>query len=768
MPPAAFAKRRSDVVEIKGTANAATDTARLQAAVAAANAAGVPVTFHVSGSVYINALVTITAPVSWTFASSGELVRATAAGGILYGSTTPPWDSGTSYAVTATTAGGHTITSPNLALAPGDYVAIWAQNELLAFELTPHSADDRFVPLEIHRISRSVTGASQQYVFADFCDDACTTSPRIRKLSMQTGIRITGMRARALPGAYSESPAFLTFGYCADLELRDCVFGPNYPGALVFFCCYDVRRVNLRLGDVENPNTNLQTATGGAYGILDRVVTLAEVVDCTFGSIRHGYSTGAATRVWSEGISVFSGERRSSGLRIYQATSAGTTGSTAPTHTSGNASDGNITWSYVSTGRYRSGTVRAFRVAGCRAGINGVQTGTSTWSGLSPYDTHSEAIRGVFEHNEARMPNDSGNIGFSIRGRKIVIKNNTIYGSTQTIPVQISSNDVSVVGNTFIGAHRCEVLNKANTNDNPQRARFIGNTFIDFYNPAIMIEVGSDHVISGNRFVNCGYLWNSSPNIPGAAVYIKGLTSGTVTISGNDMPKYSNRLSIMVDSGVSADSVVLDGNNCTGYGDWNFGVRYPIWQEAVLASSGQMLLAGNKEYRITTGGTTGSTAPTHTSGTETLNGVAYQYVRTVNLAMLLAFTRKWQHRNGWPLRRIIKFEGHGLTPTDAYKPCGDNGTILDQTDNQWDGAQTPGYVLLDVLDNDHYLVAKRGELVDIPLGMINGSFSMTVATELHWQLALGKYTTSPSAGAEAGPVLRALAVDATHVHAEIL
>ena len=824
MPPAAFPKRRSDVVEIKGTANAATDTARLQAAVATANAAGVPVTFHVSGSVYLNALVTITAPVSWTFASSGELVRAAAAGGVQYGSLVSPWDSGTSYSMSwpawssgvavttgdirkngtraykasttgttgstapvhtsgsasdgsvtwayeemdGTTVGDHTITSPYLALAGGDYVAVWGQNEVTAPDFTPHSSNDRFIPLEIHRISRAVTGAAHRYVFADFCDDACTSEPRIRKLTMLTGIRIEAMRARALPGAYSESPAFLSFAYCADLELINCTFGPSYPGALQFFCCYDVRRTGLRLGDVENPNANLMTADGGAYGILDRVVTLGEVNDCTFGTIRHGYSTGAATRNWVAGVSVFAGERRASGLRIYQATAAGTTGSTAPSHTSGSASDGAVTWSYVTTGRYRSGTVRAFRVANCRAGLNGVQTGTTTWSGLSPYDTHSEAIRGVFEGNEARMPNDSGNIGFTIRGRNITLKNNTIYGSSQTIPVQIMSTNCTVVGNTFIGGHRCEVIDKEGTNGNPKNARFIGNRFVDFYNPGVIIFDGSDHLIADNAFVNCGYLWNNSPNIPSAAIYVENLyAGGTVTIIGNQMPRYSNKMSVLLDETIPASAVRIDNNVMTGYGDWNDGTRHKLWMpnETGLAY-GDLRWANGREYRVyDDGGTTGSTAPSHTSGTAVDNQVTWQYVRDVDTSVTTTLTRQSISRNGWPKMAVYHYSGHSLTHADQYKPINDVGDVIDNTDNAYDGGVFLGFVLLEVLDDANYLVARKDELIDIPLAMFSGSFSVSVPVMLYWNNLTGKYQTSAPTNNKSGHALQAISSDTTHVQA---
>lgn len=780
MSALAFKKRRSDIVEIIGTGNASVDTANLQAAVAAANTNNKPVIFHVSGSVYINAAVTITAPVSWTFAAAGELVRATTGAYIIYNSLTAPWDAGTSYDMTATAVGDSVLVSPNLALAVGDHVAIWAQNEVTAPDLTPHSTNDKFVPAEIHRIARVVTGDATRYVTNDRCDDACTTYPRIRKLTMTSGVRIVGMKCRALPGAFSDG-SFLIFGYCADLELRNCSFGPLAPGPIAFFCCYDVRRIGLTTSDVENPNTNLMTANGGAYGILDQVVTRAQLLDSTFGTVRHAYTTGASYRRWSNGVQVFANELRSHTFtqvnqdgsittyhRIYRANSSGTTGGTAPTHASGNASDGSITWTFVSNGRYRSGTVRDFRVARCMAGNNGVQTASpgqntpnGTWSGLSPFDTHSEAIRGVFEGNQLRMPNEAGNIGFTIRGRNIVISNNTVYGGDQTIPVQMQSSNCTVVNNTFIGGHRCEIIDKESVNPNLKNVRFIGNRFIDFYNPGIIVYNGGGHVIDDNDFINCGYLYNNSPNIPSSALYFAGM-SGTAQVTNNRMPKYANKMSMMLS--VSPLVVTAAGNTMTGYGQYNDGTRHKMWRAGETLVSGDMRWANNREYRVTTGGTSGNTAPSHTSGTTTLSGVAYQFVRTVTTSDYAVLARRCMRANGFPSHTLVTINGHGLNDLYQYCPINDDGTLLDNLTEP-----KPKLVLLDVIDENNIIAAHVGDRFDLPtVLMINGSFSMSQPVNLYWDNSILNYRTSAPSGNVSDPVLRVLYYDYEYSHVVVL
>jgi len=779
MSALAFKKRRSDIVEIIGTGNASVDTANLQAAVATANTNNKPVIFHVSGSVYVNAAVTITAPISWTFAPNGELVRATTGAYIIYNSTTPPWDAGTSYDMTATAVGDSVLVSPNLALAVGDHVAIWAQNEVTTPDFTPHSADDKFVPAEIHRIARVVTGDSTRYVTNDRCDDACTTYPRIRKLTMTSGVRIDGMKCRALPGAFSDA-SFLIFGYCADLELRNCSFGPLAPGPVAFFCCYDIRRIGLTFSDVENPNTNLMTANGGAYGILDQVVTRAQLVDSTFGTVRHAYTTGAAYRRWGAGLTVFANELRSNGLRIYRAMQSGITGSTGPTHTNSNTdvSDGSIYWKYVSTGRYRSGTVRDFRVARCMAGNNGVQTASSTqgtpngtWSGLSPFDTHSEAIRGVFEGNQLRMPNETGNIGFTIRGRNVVISNNTVYGGTQTIPVQMQSSNCTVVNNTFIGGHRCEIIDKESVNPNLKNVRFIGNKFIDFYNPGVIVYNGTDHVIDNNDFINCGYLFNNDPNIPSSALYVK--SSYGLRITNNRMSKYANKLSIMWDTaGATPLHLTVENNIFSGYGDWNDGMRHPMWQASKTINLYDMVWVADREYRVSsitsngnqvTSGTTGNTAPTTYVGSQTLSNITYQFVRLLTTYNHGLAARKFMPRNGFANVSFATITGHGLTNNERYRPINNDGTVLNNLSQP-----KCNMILLDVVNDDTLIVAYSGDQVDIVSYALNGSFSMSQPINLYWDVANLNYKTTAPQNNGADPMIRALYQDFEKVRILVL
>jgi hypothetical protein len=169
--------QRRDVMKINGVGNAAIDTPRFEAAVAAANAAGLPVTFEFSGSLHLNAVVTITAPVSMRFLPGAELVRTRFESQIRYGASPTPWLTRTN-TVTENSAKSNlpslssTLRSTSLTLAPGDLVVVWSDSAIGAPDLTPQAGYEvRYIPMELHRIERQVSSTADTWTFADFIDD---------------------------------------------------------------------------------------------------------------------------------------------------------------------------------------------------------------------------------------------------------------------------------------------------------------------------------------------------------------------------------------------------------------------------------------------------------------------------------------------------------------------------------------------------------------------------------------------------------------------
>lgn len=91
---------------------------------------------------------------------------------------------------------------------------------------------------------------------------------------------------------------------------------------------------------------------------------------------------GNGYTAWAQGQTIAVGDYRINGLNIYKAASAGTTGATAPTHTTGDVSDGGVTWTYVNAHRSQA-TPRTNQVMGTQPGrvaSGGQQTNdVSSW-----------------------------------------------------------------------------------------------------------------------------------------------------------------------------------------------------------------------------------------------------------------------------------------------------------------------------------------------------------------------------------------------------
>lgn len=136
---------------------------------------------------------------------------------------------------------------------------------------------------------------------------------------------------------------------------------------------YDDDPANYRIGNMYAKSYDAADAstTQGNGGV---VVIGAKSVGSHWGiwpTIHFGFSddgAGAATPVklyyfdttdtawrtpmrggWRAGLSISIGDYCTANNKIYQATTAGTTGATMPSHTSGNASDGAVSWDWIRT-----------------------------------------------------------------------------------------------------------------------------------------------------------------------------------------------------------------------------------------------------------------------------------------------------------------------------------------------------------------------------------------------------------------------------------
>ena len=117
--------------------------------------------------------------------------------------------------------------------------------------------------------------------------------------------------------------------------------------------------------DNENDTTTTITASA-ATGAGITLTASTAIFAATMVGERIKFSEVIASKyeTWATGVVIAIGNYRRYGDNLYRATSAGTTGTIAPIHTSGNESDGTVSWDYVHDGAgyveivgYTSGTV---------------------------------------------------------------------------------------------------------------------------------------------------------------------------------------------------------------------------------------------------------------------------------------------------------------------------------------------------------------------------------------------------------------------------
>jgi hypothetical protein len=120
--------------------------------------------------------------------------------------------------------------------------------------------------------------------------------------------------------------------------------------------------------------------------------------------------------------------------------------------------------------------------------------------------------------------------------------------------------------------------------------------------------------------------------------------------------------------------------------------------------------------------------------------VNWAYIRDVPLATIVELETRYLDQNGFGKYLVVHAAGHGRSAADRHKP-------LDTAWEPWDDADNTstysGYVLLDVLTEDHLLVGRAGDVLELPGDAIHGSYSIAAnGRSIYWDLSLGKYIAS--------------------------
>lgn len=531
----------------------------------------------------------------------------------------------------ASPGAGSITTSNAYPLSAGEWVLIYGFNALT--DVTPHQPGINQYPIEIQQINRSVVGSPYTYIFNNYLDDPFVTSggqaPRVAKLTTLSGIRIRNFNYKMRPNANTAAGEALFFQGCVDVEISGCCFGSPVPGTVRFFCCSQVRRQGCYWGSLEKFELDSDNGDFSVYGINDSVVTAADVQGCRFGALRHAYTTGGATF----------------------------------------------------PGGGRAGSTKDVLIQGNTFGNNGRQTAGGTWSGMVMINPHAEGRRITICDNQFNVPGEFGiqNRAIAVRWRDAIIRNNTFNCGPGATPVAIYATRATVSNNTFNGGLRCEVIN-AGTNANVDRVRFTNNTFRRFYSPAIYVDTGTDHEITGNSFEDCSYA--ATGGYSQAVIQVASLSSnGTIKIKDNSLNKYSNLYS--VDTGpLLSSQVTLEGNLCQGYGNLSMGLNRTL-------------------------GPTGS-------------------IEMLNLS-----------RNNTAVRVVVVNQtAHGLTTGSIGRPITTAHTVYDDTIL---GTEIAG-VLADVISANFYILYAPGELFELNSSLLDNAYVFpTSGRDLFWDQSTARY-----------------------------
>lgn len=624
-----FKKSRIEKYRIKGTANAANDTAQM---IACANAMFAypqrAYEIEVHGSCYLDNIVQIRNPnFSWDFKPGAEFVRA---GNLGIFQVSYDINIIIHQVVTGTLTqldeDAFKLINFSGSVAKGDYVAIWSDSRVDPPLMSPHAPYTWYIPMEIHRLNRVITNSSPTaYLFKDTMYDQ-HISAKYRKLTMLNGVRWNGFKARALPGI-TMTANFINFRSTADFEMQDCDFACNQglpAGALNWIASYDTRRHNIRMGDTELPNS-LSTSP---YGIVDGIGNRYVLADSELGDMRHCYTTGGqsgytvwSSRAYTVGERVRNGTGSLNGTnRGYEVVVAGTS-TTMPNHvTPGGASaagdvqtyDAGIQWRDlgVDGGTTIYGTTKNFSVHGNKGVVHGRQDPLNSYIfvGQSAFDTHTDAVNGTFFDNEVwvigETPNTGPSIGFTIRGRNCSVQGNKIYCHKDAIPIRVSGPDTSVSDNDIWGGLRCEIGNAAGYNPNVMGHEYTNNRHYYMTGPCVWVVGGGQVMITDNKFFDCGrneYDSTESNDLlsPQALIYVASL-NGTAVITGNKGERGEAQMAVAFGSTITADQIIkLDDNAVSEFSSpYNMGIRPRQWQSGLALESGDVVWHNGNEYRV--------------------------------------------------------------------------------------------------------------------------------------------------------------------------
>lgn len=397
------------------------------------------------------------------------------------------------------------ITSPNLALAPGDIVAIKADNEVDG-DYTPHIAGGTQHPMELHKIVASL--GSNQYKMAEQNVDTFITNPVIRKITPLRNVTLDNVRYTYIGASAPTTNCWFFYG-CEYLRIINPQGVFPVPGGWWFRYCYNTIIEHCYIEAKYDPMNAPPSATYG-YNFIAGLVTNFQMDGGVIHMCRHGFTT-----------------------------------------TNENQTTSDVRW----------GTPLLVKIKG----IDFYSTrGTS--DSFACLDTHSEGYGIIFE--DCNYKGHDGDTGTGVfvqnRARGTTVKNCTSKtDSTSTndsvYHVNNLAPDLAVEHCSFEGGFY-GVRQASGTDIVGHRMKISHTRFQRILGQAVRAESATDNIIDHNFMFDCGsnaFFTYKSPVVL--------LADDNPTITSNVIPKKSNDYAFRCDAAPGADFLCV-GNVLPGYG----------------------------------------------------------------------------------------------------------------------------------------------------------------------------------------------------------
>jgi hypothetical protein len=620
------------VVNVTGTADAATDTANFQIAVDLLNAEDKGGTIGINGIVVLNQNFDLTKSISILGTSPDAEIRYAGSGGTMLSwneTWSPRTETGTQFDIVATGGDGKVTVSSGTAPARGDWVVIWSDDQITG--APPHFDDPKAqCPEEMHQVEYVQDDSSAFWVSGFVVDTmsagAAAQGVVIPSTTLDQDIVIDKVKFGQVAGnSTSDFSYIMKFTACENITITDSVTSTREcQGGVWFQYCANVRCRMSYNGSEKNDGT-YATVVSSCNGV---------VIDGIWRGYRHTFTTASgyaintaqtdiisAVDTGTETLTTSFAHGLEVGMQIFCTGSLPTGLNTTdrfwvesvPTDTTltvkATVGGGAVNLTSTTTGgvinrQGRWGTPIGVITEGPIYISPKVNEASGAESNRTSWDTHAEGY-GVICRNDFIMEGGTGgDIAANVRSRGAQFQGCTFKGiGGGSNGIQVTAADVTISNCTFEGNWRGVLIQDVGAA--PDDVTISNCLFKDNTGYSIWQSDGDNLYVLNNSFRNAAYTRGNSPFNSKSLLRISGGTGHRV--HGNVMQKDTNDHVIDIYQ-LDETDIDVTGNVATGYGSGvvGFGRILPIISVDTGAETmdvtGAHGFASNDRVRFTTTG----------------------------------------------------------------------------------------------------------------------------------------------------------------------